>query len=268
MKKMYLFMSFLILFAGLAVLKFHVFPPNNADWISSIPIAHRGFFDNDKEIPENSMMAFQRAVERGYAIELDVHLTKDGAVIVHHDFNLKRLSDSKKRLDELTLAEIQTHNLLKTKEVPPTLKEVLTFIDDRVPVYVEIKREAYGKAGALEEATLKVLENYEGRIALLSFNPQSLEWFAKNAPQFHRGQNYEPSKEKSGGKTKILKAVLSQAWQARPHFFVYNNKTMPDILLRGLSFIRHLIPYGVNSHEDYQSVSRHASNVIFEKINL
>ncbi|HBN23107.1 MAG TPA: hypothetical protein DD412_07705, partial [Holosporales bacterium] len=165
-------------------------------------------------------------------------------------------------------SEIQTHNLLATEEVPPTLEEVLAFIDDRVPIYVEIKREAYGKAGPLEEETLKVLEAYEGRIAILSFNPESLAFFAQNAPQFHRGQNYEPSKEKSGGRKKILRAVLSQAWQARPHFFVYNNRTMPDVLLRGFSVVRHLIPYNVNSHEDYQSVSPYASNVIFERINL
>ncbi|NCP62566.1 MAG: hypothetical protein GW748_04565 [Alphaproteobacteria bacterium] len=265
---MYLFMGLLIVFAGLTVLKMHVFPPNKAPWILGIPIAHRGFFDNDKNIPENSLMAFQRAAERAYAIELDVHLTKDRKIIVHHDFTLERLSGSNKRLDELTLSEIQKHTLLATEEVPPTLEEVLSLVDDRVPVYVEIKRESYGAAGDLETETLRVLEKYEGRVAILSFNPQSLAFFAQNAPQFYRGQNYEPSKEKLGGQKKILQAVLSQAWQARPHFFVYNSKTMPEILLRGFSFVRHLIPYNVNSHEDYQSVSPYASNVIFEKINF
>lgn len=265
---MYLVMSVLIVFAGLMVLKIHVFPPNKSTWIADVPIAHRGFFDNDKDIPENSLMAFQRAAERSYAIELDVHLTKDQKVVVHHDYTLERLSGVNKRLDELTLAEIQTHTLLATEETPPSLEEVLALIDDRVPVYVEIKREAYGEAGALEEETLKVLEAYEGRIAILSFNPQSLVFFAQNAPQYHRGQNYEPSKEKSGGRKKILQAVLSQAWQARPHFLVYNNREMPDTLLKGFSILRPLIPYNVNSHEDYQSVSPYASNVIFEKINL
>lgn len=265
---MYSFMGVVIIFAGLMLFKMHVFPPNKAAWIVDIPIAHRGFFDNDKGVPENSLMAFQRAAERGYAIELDVHLTKDQKVIVHHDFTMERLSGVTKRLDELTLAEIQIHNLLTTEETPPSLEEVLTLIDDRVPLYVEIKREAYGEAGLLEKETLKVLDSYEGRIAILSFNPQSLAFFAKNAPQFHRGQNYEPSKEQSGGRKKILRAVLSQAWQAKPHFFVYRNKAMPESLLKGFSMVRHLIPYHVNSHEDYQAVSPYASNVIFEKINL
>lgn len=268
MKKMYLFMGILIVFASLTILKLHVFPPYKAHWIAEIPIAHRGFFDHDKGIPENSMMAFQKAIEKGYAIELDVHLTKDQKTIVYHDFTLKRLSGINKRLDELTLADIQTHTLLQTKEVPPTLEAVLDFVDGRVPVYVEIKREAYGEAGPLEEGVLDILEKYEGRVAVLSFNPQSLEWFAQNAPHLHRGQNYEPSQEKSGGNFEILKAVLSQSWQARPHFFVYKHKSMPETLLRFFSLVRHLVLYNVNSYEDYQSLSPHASNVIFEKINL
>ena len=51
-------------------------------------IAHRGMHSN---CPENSLMAFQKAVQKGYPIELDVQLTKDNEVIVFHDSTLKRM---------------------------------------------------------------------------------------------------------------------------------------------------------------------------------
>ena len=52
--------------------------------------AHRGLYDNISDAPENSLAAFQKAVDAGYGIELDVQMTADGKVVVVHDFNLKR----------------------------------------------------------------------------------------------------------------------------------------------------------------------------------
>ena len=54
--------------------------------------AHRGLHDNISDAPENSLAAFQKAVDAGYGIELDVQMTADGKVVVVHDFNLKRIS--------------------------------------------------------------------------------------------------------------------------------------------------------------------------------
>ena len=53
--------------------------------------AHRGLFDNLWGIPENSLPAFKAAVTKGYAIELDVHLTADNELVVHHDDSLYRM---------------------------------------------------------------------------------------------------------------------------------------------------------------------------------
>ena len=53
--------------------------------------AHRGLYDNEHGIPENSMAAFRRAVDKGYGIELDVHLTADNQRVVFHDDTLIRM---------------------------------------------------------------------------------------------------------------------------------------------------------------------------------
>ena len=70
-------------------------------------IAHRGFFDNKNGIPENSLPAFQKAVDAGLGIELDVQLSKDGYLLVFHDEDLKRMCGVDKKIRELNYAEIQ-----------------------------------------------------------------------------------------------------------------------------------------------------------------
>jgi len=54
--------------------------------------AHRGLFNPKLGIPENSMPAFSRAIEKGYGIELDVQVTKDNRIVVFHDYSLWKLS--------------------------------------------------------------------------------------------------------------------------------------------------------------------------------
>ena len=56
--------------------------------------AHRGLHDSSRLIPENSMPAFREAVKQNLAIELDIHLTRDGKVVVFHDESLKRICNA------------------------------------------------------------------------------------------------------------------------------------------------------------------------------
>ena len=58
-------------------------------WLTARPIAHRGFHDMNKTRWENTLSAFAAAVERGYAIECDVHLSSDGVPVVIHDDDLQ-----------------------------------------------------------------------------------------------------------------------------------------------------------------------------------
>ena len=53
--------------------------------------AHRGLFDNEGDVPENSLAAFKKAVDEGYGIELDVQLSKDKVPVVFHDAGLYRM---------------------------------------------------------------------------------------------------------------------------------------------------------------------------------
>ncbi len=90
-------------------------------------------------MPENSIPAFLRAIELGAdAIELDVHATRDGIVIVHHDAVVNAPGESVAEIANLTASQIRNFPLAHGVEIP-TLGEVLHAIGDRATVYVEIK---------------------------------------------------------------------------------------------------------------------------------
>ena len=67
---------------------------------------HRGYHDKP-QIPENSLPAFRRAIERGWGAELDVHLLKDGTLAVFHDSDLSRCAGVSGMIEDLTLPELK-----------------------------------------------------------------------------------------------------------------------------------------------------------------
>lgn len=99
-------------------------------------ISHRGAHQT---LPENSIPAFLRAIELGAdAIELDVHATSDGVVVVHHDPSVTAPGIGTSQLVDLSSSELSRFPLTDGIEIP-TLEAVLQAIGDRVRVYVEIK---------------------------------------------------------------------------------------------------------------------------------
>ena len=99
-------------------------------------IAHRGASAYE---PENTLRAFARAIEQSaQMIELDLHATRDGEVVVIHDFTLDHTTNLTGRISERTLAEIKLADAGKGERVP-TLDETLDLTLGKVRLYLEIK---------------------------------------------------------------------------------------------------------------------------------
>jgi len=120
--------------------------------MSVIPeiIAHRGA---PREHRENTLRSFQRAVELGAeAIELDVHQTRDGVVVVHHDATVRSSVTSSRaaplRINDLEWDELRALEVGEQHPMP-TLPDVLREMAGRVRVYVEIK-DASGDAAVAD----------------------------------------------------------------------------------------------------------------------
>jgi glycerophosphoryl diester phosphodiesterase len=117
-------------------------------------IGHRGA---RAYAPENTLTSFKRAIEIGVdAIELDVRKTKDNQLVVIHDSDIKRTTNGKGLVGELTLAQIKGYSAEEDEKVP-TLKEALDFLDKKVMALVELKEmgiEEQGNGSALLKLAL------------------------------------------------------------------------------------------------------------------
>ena len=143
-------------------------------------IGHRG---SPKEHRENTLPSFQRAFSHGAnGIELDVHGTKDGAVIVHHDFTTNsRPGDSGPVLPlaESTLAALRAIELGSDKI--PTLDEVLSAAPSTAVVYVEVK------AQRIEESVIAAIRGGGRRCAVHSFDHRVARRIHDLAPEIPVG---------------------------------------------------------------------------------
>ena len=119
------------------------------NWMADYSYAHRGLHGQD--VPENSMRAFELAAEKGYGIELDVHLSADGIPVVIHDDHLKRMTGMDKPVSALDAQSLSGLSLAGSGEGIPLFEEVLRKVNGRVPLLVEIK--SRGRAGELEQKT-------------------------------------------------------------------------------------------------------------------
>lgn len=154
-------------------------------WLQDIKIAHRGLHDSNKFIPENSIIAFEKAINNNVAIEFDVHVLKDNTIIVFHDDNLKRCCNVDKPLSSCTYNDIKKLTLFDTPYKIPTLEEALTIINGSVPVIIELKTDVY--AIKICPIVSKILESYHGKFAIKSFNPIIPLWFKVFKPNVVRG---------------------------------------------------------------------------------
>lgn len=147
-------------------------------------IAHRGVHNN-KEVVENSIPAFKLAVEKGYAIEFDISITKDNKLVIFHDDNLKRICGIDKEIKDCTLDELKDLKLLNTTDKIPTFREFLDVVNGKVFLDVEIKTTT--KKKKIVELVLKELENYDGELSLKSFDTGIVRILRKKTKKYKIG---------------------------------------------------------------------------------
>ena len=185
-------------------------------------VAHRGYFDNEAGIPENSLAGFQAAMEKGFVIELDIQLSSDGVAMVFHDADLERACGVQGKIWDYTAAELKEMKLFGTEETIPTFEETLALVNGQVPLLVEYKMDKADTAVCAAGQAL--LDEYDGAYAIQCFDPRALLWYKKNAPQVARGQLAEEfwAKEEYNGQALylVLTYMLTNV-ATRPDFISY-----------------------------------------------
>ena len=129
--------------------------------------AHRGLFDN-KNIVENTISAFKKALLNNLNIELDIRVTKDKKIVVFHDANIKRLTGIDRLVKDMRYEELKDISLLNTTDKIPIFEDVLHLVRGRVTLLIELKENF--SSNTLKELN-KLLLDYNGKVLLQSFNP-------------------------------------------------------------------------------------------------
>lgn len=235
-----------------------------------LSLAHRGLHDRAAGVIENSLSAMRAAADAGYGIEIDVQVSADGAAMTFHDDALDRLTAEAGPVNARRAADLARIALTGGGgDLIPTLAETLAVVAGRVPVVIEIKRQADGP-GPLAAATAAALASYSGLAAVMSFDPRAIAWFRDNAPNVPRGlvsHAFDDPKDDAG-----LSAAARAALADLAHFdtlgadFVsYGATDLPRpavaaLRARGVP----ALCWTIRTEAAARAALRHADNITFE----
>ncbi len=231
------------------------------------PVAHRGLWD-PKGAPENSLAAFETAVDAGYGIELDVRLSSDGVVMVFHDAGLERMVGRQGGLADHTASELAAMRLKSGPEPIPTLQRVFDLVDGRALIHVELKTRP-GEEGPLDEAVAALTDAYSGPIAIIGFNAFSHAWWAANRPDVLRGLDSYRYADEAGMRLPEEMRRSLQALEhveiAKPHFLALSTDMLTDApALKARASGFPIVTWTVRSEAQAAELAPHCDNLIFE----
>lgn len=240
----------------------------NYQWLFDKPIAHRGIHNDI--YPENSLPAYQEAINQGFNIEIDVHLTKDGELILFHDDNLKRVCGVDKKIKDCTLKELKECRICGTEYQIPTIEEFLALVDGKTGILCEIKG-VMPLDFSITKATLEKIKDYKGPIALQSFNFGAVAYVRHHsklpigelctwsAPDLHTFRWWPCN-------------FMGKAWVCsltKPDFISYDVNAVDKKYKENKYIIKWgkklpVLMWTVTTEEKMQNASKYANNVIFE----
>lgn len=228
--------------------------------------AHRGLHNSER--PENSLAAFRAAVDRGYGIELDVHLLKDGSLAVIHDSLLQRTTGAEGTVEDLTREELSQYRLNGTEETIPTFQAVLDLCQGKIPLIVELKA-AGSNYAQLADTVCRTLDSYPGVYCIESFDPRCVRWLRKNRPDIIRGQLTENFLAVKSSLPWILRFVMTRQllnFLTLPDFVAYkyaDRKRLGNFLVRKLWNVQG-VSWTLKTQEEYDTAIQEGWLPIFE----
>ncbi len=228
-------------------------------------IAHRGLHDDN--IPENSLAAFERAADLGFAIELDVCFTADRRLVVFHDSNTKRMCGESIDIFKTSYADLKHLRLLDTCEHIPLLSEVLKLVNGRVMLFIELK--SCPEVVDAQKRLAFLLSKYTGDFAVQSFDPISLKKLRAVNPEIVRGQLVSTYK----GEKEFLRKLASarSVWKtiSKPQYLAWDLRSVSiDAAFAAVDIDAHFISWTANSEELIKAAEDFSGSIIFENVPL
>lgn len=218
-----------------------------------LKIGHRGAKGYE---PENTFVSFQKALDMQVdGIELDVHLSADGEIIVIHDETIDRTTNGKGFVNALSLRELKAfridgkydpRHLAELAQQIPTLKEVFDLVNQDCFINIELKSyEATDKVVSLiEKYVTKKGWKYD-RFLVSSFDWNALQQVAFLNDKIPIGVLTETDLDLA-----LAFAKFIQAKSIHPHFHLLTKENTAQIQEKGLQ----VFPWTINELEDIQKI--------------
>ena len=232
-------------------------------WLTELDVAHRGLHLPGTAREENSLAAISAAVEKGYAVLVDIRSTLDGVAVAFHDATLDRMTEKKGKLADYSYRQLEDVTVGWSQENIPSLTDVLDVVEGQVPVFLQIKTDGVADIVPICAGIRRALEGYKGKIAVMSFDFRIVSWFKRYLPTCGRGVML--------GRDMILSmrnriALNFKLNGLSPDFVAFDVNLMPNPFAEKLRKKGMPIFVWTVRHVDMESIARRFSDrLIFEE---
>jgi len=233
------------------------------------PIAHRGLHDVRRGVIENTASAFRAAIAARYAIETDIQAAASDEPVIFHDERLDRLTEANGLVRDRDAAALGRLALRGTGDRIMTLAELLSLVNGRVPLFLEIKHAAR-RDTALERRVANDLADYAGPVFVMGFDPASMGAMRTHAPSVPRGLSamrfWQTRKHALSETLRFRLTHMLDIPDVKPDFLTYQ---VDDLAVMGPA-LRRRIPdlpilcWTVKTAEQRRRAARFADGMIFE----
>ncbi|MGG7035026.1 MAG: glycerophosphodiester phosphodiesterase [Flavobacterium sp.] len=214
-------------------------------------IGHRGAKGYE---PENTLISFRKAIDMKVdGIELDVHLSSDGEIIVFHNNTLDGMTNGKGNISQYSLSELKDFRI-ENKHQIPTLKEVFDLVDKKCFINIELKVNTATKPvlDLIEDYILNKNWNYE-HFQISSFDWNLLEEVSKINPDIFIGVLTQNDLDSAFEFAKTINAK-----SINPYFKLLSAENSKKIKTEGLQ----IFPWTVNETSDIEKIKSFKVNGI------
>ena len=199
------------------------------EWLTRWEYAHRGLHSDS--VPENSLAAAQAAIAAGLGVECDIQRSADNLPIVFHDWDLDRLTSGTGPIEDHAAADIELLSFRGTSHQPARLEQLLSLIDGRVPLLIELKSRPGYDVEKTCAGVADLLGDYAGDHAVMSFDPRVCEWFHHHGGGTPCGLTM---REDEVGYTQTAQERQDALDAADPDFLAYHIDALPNAWVQGL----------------------------------
>ena len=216
-----------------------------------LKIGHRGAKGHE---PENTLISFQKALDMQVdGIELDVHLSADGELIVIHDETIDRTTNGIGLVNTLSLRQLKKCQINNHHEIP-LLSEVFDLVNKNCFINIELK--SYETA----EKVVELIEDYvsEKNWKYEQFLISSFDWNALQQVRFLNERIQIGVLTETDLDLALAFAKFIQAKSIHPHFHMLSEENVSKIQSKGLQ----VFPWTVNEREDVEKIKSYKVNGI------